>query len=357
MKKFLILFILILSLMNFSNAEKEESKSGFVPFPVVFYTPETGFGGGAALIYYYNPHPENPDSKNNNISAVAFYTAKNQFLLALNSDVFFNTDKYMFSANTGFSKFPSKFYGIGSNTEEDDEEDFTYLELGIETSFKFKLKKEMYIGPALYFLHLKEEETADSMQLASGLIPGSEGGSYPGVGFQYSWDTRDLYYYPSKGHFFEVKTAFYGGILGGDSDFSKITVDFRKYFSIHKNHIIAVQFLSEFLDGGVPFREMPAVGGDKILRGYYGGRYIDKNLIVLQAEYRFPIYNRFRGALFAGAGEVFPEYDNFNGKNIKYSGGLGFRYALDKEQKINIRIDFGFGENDSGFYFQVMEAF
>jgi len=56
-------------------------------------------------------------------------------------------------------------------------------------------------------------------------------------------------------------------------------------------------------------------------------------------------------------GDVAGIFSDFGLKSVKYSYGIGFRYILDKEEKINLRVDIGFGQNTSGFYFGVEEAF
>lgn len=43
--------------------------------------------------------------------------------------------------------------------------------------------------------------------------------------------------------------------------------------------------------------------------------------------------------------------------SFKPSYGFGFRYLLDRKEGINLRFDFGYGKNSSGFYFTAGEAF
>jgi len=44
-------------------------------------------------------------------------------------------------------------------------------------------------------------------------------------------------------------------------------------------------------------------------------------------------------------------------KEFKYSYGFGFRYIFDKEERLTVRADFGFGKNTSGIYFAMQETF
>jgi hypothetical protein len=63
-------------------------------------------------------------------------------------------------------------------------------------------------------------------------------------------------------------------------------------------------FLFSSFSGNVPYRMLPTLGGSKYLRGYYKGRFRDKNLILIQQECRMPLYKRLGIAVFGGVGEV-----------------------------------------------------
>ncbi len=93
------------------------------------------------------------------------------------------------------------------------------------------------------------------------------------------------------------------------------------------------------------------------MRGYYRGRFRDKNMIVLQMEYRVPILRKLGMVGFLGFGDVADKVDNFVLNNFKYSAGFGFRYLLNPQEKINVRLDFGFCNESFGVYIAVSEAF
>jgi len=42
---------------------------------------------------------------------------------------------------------------------------------------------------------------------------------------------------------------------------------------------------------------------------------------------------------------------------MKPSVGTGLRIMIDKAERLNMRLDFGFGDDTSGFYLNVTEAF
>ena len=93
------------------------------------------------------------------------------------------------------------------------------------------------------------------------------------------------------------------------------------------------------------------------MRGYYEGRFRDSNLLAGQLEYRTHLWRRFGFIAFAGLGEVAGEFQNLRLDALKPSVGIGLRFLFSKEEKVNLRADIGFGQNTSGIYFGVEEAF
>jgi len=94
------------------------------------------------------------------------------------------------------------------------------------------------------------------------------------------------------------------------------------------------------------------------MRGYFAGRFRDHKLITGQAELRYPLWRRFRGVVFAGAGAVASSLDHFTWGGLKPSAGFGLRYVFDVRENIVLRMDFGFGENgNNGLYIMINEAF
>ena len=48
---------------------------------------------------------------------------------------------------------------------------------------------------------------------------------------------------------------------------------------------------------------------------------------------------------------------DFRLEDLKYSVGFGLRFMVDPREKINLRVDFGFGEGSSGVYIGAIEVF
>jgi hypothetical protein len=107
--------------------------------------------------------------------------------------------------------------------------------------------------------------------------------------------------------------------------------------------------------GNPPFQMMHHLGA--FMRGYHLNRFRDRNLLAVETEYRFSLFGRFGMVAFAGCGQVAHDVQDFSFDRIKPSVGLGFRFALIPEQKMNLRMDVGIGKDDSSFNITILEMF
>ena len=76
-----------------------------------------------------------------------------------------------------------------------------------------------------------------------------------------------------------------------------------------------------------------------------------------QAEYRRFLFWRIGMVLFSATGEVASTPGRFELNGLHYSGGGGLRFALSKEEKLNLRIDYGVAKHSNAFTVQLREAF
>ena len=188
--------------------------------------------------------------------------------------------------------------------------------------------------------------------------PGSGGGQSSGIGFILNYDTRNHLYFPTSGRYYQTYAVFFTEMLASDYSFNLFNIDLRQYQNVYKDHVLALQTYNTFITGTPPLNMNALLGGAYWMRGYWLGRYRDKNMISAQAEYRVPLFWRIGAVGFIGGGDVASSIDKFEFKQLKYTAGFGIRFVFDKQERINARLDFGFGSNgNSGIYALVVEAF
>ncbi len=339
------------------EALTKKCKKRIIAAPILFYTPETRLAYGAAGSYIWRMTGCKKDSRPSSISPVIIYTQEKQFKAQLNTDLFFKDNKYRLKTEIKLEKYPNKFYGVGNDTLEENEELYTSRSTGLLVSFLKKIGKGFNLGLQYHFTDWKIVETEEQGQLVTGLVPGSGKGTLSGVGLLANRDTRDNIFYPMKGDFFELNARFYREFLGSKFNFTSLTLNLRKYVTLFSSHVFAVQSLVKIQTGTVPFLHLAQMGGQYNMRGYFEGRFRDKNMMVFQAEYRMPLFWRFGLVGFAGLGNVAEKFNQLDLGKLKSSYGFGLRFLFDKKEKIQVRMDIGFGKDSSGFYFSIFEAF
>jgi outer membrane protein assembly factor BamA len=325
--------------------------------PVIFYTPETELAGGVSAMRYFRPEGTSIDARPSKIWATFILTQRSQYIADLFNEFYVSDEKYLVVGGISYVKFPDKFYGIGPDTPDSLVEDYTPKTLGVYVRAQQRIVYSFNLGLLYHFANAQISETTPGGLLDSGVIPGSEGGIVSGVGATLNWDSRDNLFYPTSGGFHAVSVSVYGGALGSDYDFGKYVIDLRKYASLHPLIVLAVQGVLNSSSGIVPFNYLGQLGGQNILRGYYQGRYRDRHAVFGQVELRTMVWWRLGAAVFAGAGNVAKSLNEFDRDYIRYSGGFGLRYLFDKNEGLNIRLDFGYGEDTSGMYITAQEAF
>jgi outer membrane protein assembly factor BamA len=162
---------------------------------------------------------------------------------------------------------------------------------------------------------------------------------------------------PYRGNYAEFSSYFYRRFLGSTFGFTVINGEYRKYWQVRHKHILAFQTKARFTLGDVPFIEMSQIGNDDMLRGYPRNRFRDNHMFGAQLEYRFPVFWRMGLTTFVGAGDIFSRAADIRMNSLKYTIGTGFRFLLNPAERLNLRLDYGYGSQGGYFYLAFTEAF
>jgi outer membrane protein assembly factor BamA len=339
------------------SAATEEDEGSLIALPVIFYQPETGLGFGVTAINYYRATAEDTISPPSSVSFIGIYTTKKQLVLAVSSDMYVSEDRWRLSSSVSYSKFPNKYWGIGNDTPDSAEEDYTPRTLTLRLWPQKRIGTGWYAGLAALIIDRKVTDATEGGLIDSRLAPGVDDEQAIGLGGSLIRDSRDNQVYPRRGSYHKLIVDLFGDVWFGDNGFGVYTVDLRRYFPVAGTHVVALQALGIATSGEPPFDLYPQLGGESLLRGYFQGRYRDRSLLAFQGEYRIPVFWRFGAAGFVGVGQVAPEIGGFGLDRFWVSGGAGLRFLLAKREGLNIRADFAFGEGSSGFYLSIGEAF
>ena len=356
-RRSVVLIPVLLCCLNAVAISQDTSRttlSAIYPLPIIFYTPETGIAGGAAALYLSR---DSEASRASTITGDVIYTQKKQIMIELSGDLYFRGVAYRMLTNVKFQKYPNKFFGMGSSTPESNEENYTSQKFLFDAVLYKNVSSHVNAGPALRTEYVSMKETDPSGLLAPGTIPGSNGGTLAGLGFVANWDSRDNTIAARSGSLYQITTFVYRSAFGSDYSYTDVQVDTRDFFEVLPGQVLAVQAAAEFIDGTPPFYRMASFGGHSLVRGYFEGRYRDKNGIAVQVEYRLPVWWRFGMVGFAGAAQVADKIGHLGFKRFWFAGGIGLRFAWNPDERVNLRLDYGVGKNSNGIYITVTEAF
>jgi outer membrane protein insertion porin family len=167
------------------------------------------------------------------------------------------------------------------------------------------------------------------------------------------FDSRDNPFEPTRGQKISVALEYAGGPLGGDNDFLRPEVGYSIFAPVSNYPTkMLVAFNAE---GGLihPTNNQPInvlerffLGGENSIRGHrYRSIFLrdkngqplrDVNAVILggnsyaqfNLEYHFVLGGPFRVLLFADAGNVFGEGQNFNVSNLRKTAGVELRVFL-----------------------------
>ncbi|MFI5157266.1 MAG: polymerase [Sphingobacteriales bacterium] len=342
-------------------------KSNFVVVPALASSPETGLEfGGASLFSFYTDTVRHSITRVSNLYGYASLTTKGQEKVSINASYWEPQNTWHYTANISFYNFPFDFYGIGNNTKKADEELVDEKRTRVVFAAQKLIAKYFYAGLSVggikYFYNLGLYNTNNVFR-NDRAIQDQTGGSNLLAGPVLTFDSRNNNTYTTKGAIINANFNYIKGVYSNSSyEGGHFNIEYSQFFLLQKKLVLGFDVKEQSLVGGrSPFYLLPQLGNDALMRGYYTGRYRDRNLIAGQTELRYRFTERFGMVGFLGTGEVAHNSFSINQLKLNYGGGL--RYFFDIEKALSIRADYGFGEKpadeprEQGFYIALGEAF
>ncbi|MEQ9426741.1 MAG: BamA/TamA family outer membrane protein [Cyclobacteriaceae bacterium] len=356
---------------EFTVPKKAATYKKFLPIPLFSVAPETSLRLGVIGVYFFRFKNAEEGTQLSSIRAPQSYTLKNQVKFRISNDIFFNSNNHIVSGFTEWLRFPLFFYGIGSQTQNEDKEIYTSRVFNINYSYFKKIKQGLYAGLRFDRRDSKIQEVAENGLLEAEAVPGSNGGVSQGFGLTARWDSRDNFMCTKKGWLTDFQLTFYNDAFNSDFEFTKMALDNRLFFNINDKTVLGNQTYIEQNWGQPSFESMALMGGPFLMRGNFEGRFRDNAMWATQWEYRIPIgrtswinedkdlkfWHRFGAVGFVGVGNVMTDLIENPFDDMKITGGVGLRFLAFPEERINLRIDMGFGTERPAFYIFVRESF
>lgn len=340
--------------------EDSSGKANFLIYPTLAYTPETKTEIGLVNLFLFYAK-NNRQNRLSEINTFSFYTAEKQYGLWLDHAIYGDGEKWFFLGKGKFQYFPMKYYGIGIGAPEQGYAVVDNSNVQLRERVLRKIKRNFYIGAEFDFQSTYNVSFTKTDPVNYAYPVGYQGVNNMGLGMGLVYDNRKNVMNVREGFFAELAYLNYSSALGSTNSFQSTQFDIR-YFrkGINLKDVLALQGSAMFNKGDVPFNQMAMMGGESMMRGYYLGRFRDKNMVAAQAEYRFLPFafsKRWGTAAFISGATVAPTPDKIISSQLKMAGGFGARYLVFKSKDIFVRFDIAFTREGNGYYFFIGEAF
>ena len=363
----ILLFILSSTLLSAQEKDIDslfnKSSNSLTAVPLIMNNPTLKTGFGAMSMYFFKFDKEDQISPPSTVSVMGLYSTNKSYFIGITSRLYWKEDKNRANFATGLASINNDFlYNVD---DEDIRLVYTEKRKFITLEYSRKLIGEFYLG--LLYLGTQtnyefENGSDEENDFAEEFFQENEitDNFVSSIGLNFSFDTRDYVYYPTNGLAFSIRPKFNTEWLGSDNNYTDTDFEASYYIPMASNQVFAFGLGGGFATGDVPFDGYQNYGVRNNLRGYQAGKYKGKYMIAGQAEYRWRFYRRWGAVGFAGLGSVWgndQEEEAFE-KSLLPAGGLGVRFMVSREKRINLRLDYAIGvDGNQGLYFGVMEAF
>jgi hypothetical protein len=343
----------------------EQGKPMILPLAGPAYTPELQFTLAGGIMVSFKTNPKDTLIQRSSSPIMLGVSSTGAYFFGTKITSFWKQDKWRIYADINFKDMPDNYYGTGydkglNTPRSDSTTAYTRTWFQFYTKFLYQFRKHHFIGPTIDINYTKGSEESAGVLADDGYQEFNNRPFNVGLGAVYQYDSRDIPVNAYKGWFLEVIFLVYGSFLGGDNNYQLLGIDYRKYWQIRKKgRTLAFQGRGRFTNGDVPYGEMSQLGTPFDLRGYRWGQYRHESMIYLLGEYRHMFNKRdgsvskFGAVAWAGAGSLGETVGQLS--NWLPNFGLGLRFEV--QPRMNLRIDYGFGKETSGFYFNFNEAF
>jgi len=215
------------------------------------------------------------------------------------------------------------------------------------------------------WVELSDVTISDEELEAEKLVDGRMGD----LGFGFVRETRDSPFLTSRGVYLTVGSRVFARVLGSEFTFVKNDLTWSKIIPTRGKTTFAtgVRVGLAFPYGSteaVPISEAYFAGGDSTIRGFprdeVGPASGGESMLILNEEFRFPIWSSLKGVVFYDTGNVWKKASGFDLTDLRHVLGGGLRL----ETPIGpIRLEYGGkldrepGESSGELFFSIGSAF
>lgn len=316
------------------------------------YSSVTKFSLGILASGLYRIDRTDTITQPSNVSLYANISTSGYYKVGVMGLNLMDHNRHRIKYDISFASMPIDYWGIGYEMAQATKSSMVEKCYRIDAEYQYEMAQNFFAGVALDFTHA----AAKKLSNPDYLLGQRDKYTATGVGLSLQYDSRDFAPNPYKGIYLSLRETYFSAALSTTATIWRTVFTGNYYQRLWKGCTLALDAYVEYNSGKeVPWSMVAQLGGGYRMRGYYQGQYRDNGMVEVQAELRQKIYNRHGIAVWAGAGNVFPNFHNFKWSQTLPNYGIGYRWEF--KHRVNVRIDYGRGRHGGSVVFNVNEAF
>lgn len=325
-------------------------KESLVVVPIPMSNPTLDTGLVLAGAWFWPQTEEQKASQPASVTgAAAFYTSNESFGYGAAHKQYWNEDRWRFEGIIGHVDLKLE---LRLPIDLDQEPRIGWFLKGnfLQLDLLRKIRGDWYGGLFGRYFSLEQDFAIEFPAIESTF--GSEIDAV-GLGFKIEYDSRDMPFNSFSGGHFELDALFNSESLGSDQDYQWAKALYSSYHRVHEQVILAWELKGCAISDGAPLWDLCRV----TLRGFPVTDYLGDVTASGQVEARWQFHPKWGAVAFAGAGAVIEPYSDLLDDESVPSYGVGIRFMILKEHRINVRLDYARSKDSDAVYLAVGEEF
>lgn len=260
-------------------------------------------------------------------------------------------DRLSIGAQVQYDDFTQiNYFGVGAGSLKANQTDYRLRQLDAGGFATLQLDRNVMLSTRAGLLRRVNVGSGSSV-LYPGIAEQFDESTAPGLTQQPTYlhaelaveaDTRNVPGYPTSGGRYRVSVASFHDRDFSQYSFRRVEADGAQYVPVFGKSVLAVRGRVALTGTGagqvVPFYLLPTLGGSRSLRGYDDYRFRDRDLLLMNAEYRWPILRVLDGAAFYDAGTVAPTMGQLATHRLTTDYGFGLRVHARNRQLVRADV-------------------
>ena len=341
--------------------ESFEKRVDFSFIIAPYYSTTSSFGLSAVVRGLYRLDKQNRSLPPSSIFASVGGSIRGMYDVRVENTNIFKEGKNRLTINAGFRSMPTRFWGLGYDAAVANAAvQYVANRQSIDATYLRRLYRRIYVGMQLDFIYdFCGRGTASNI---TDRLNGERTDYYSaGVSILAEYNSRNSSIAPTKGVYLSIKGTVRPKPLGNiGATLWRVTATAGYYQQLWRGAVLALDLHGEFNSRNTPWTLYAKLGNEHRMRGYYEGRFTDRNFVSAQAELRQTVWQQLGIAVWGGAGNTFGSLSEFSWRHTLPTYGVGLRWSV--KDGIAIRLDYGIGKRingslTNGFIFSVNESF